>query len=106
MANIGHSIANKSTTQDYNTEVTVTFDKPCRFNDEFHSYMIEYIGTRDNFEKDSHTEEILEVDITTHVYSKLKPQYDYTVSVVIKTENFESKAVQEKFSAPAGGICL
>lgn len=101
--NITYTIANKSTGRDYDTEVRVTFNKPCRFNDKFRSYVINYVGMRDNFDQDNHTDEILKMDTNTHVYSKLKPQYDYTVSVIVKTDNFESNAVQTVFLAPAGG---
>lgn len=83
----------------YNVSAIIELTPGC-FNGEFDSYIISFIGTRNN-DNYSESEPIWDYQNTTYHIS-LKPEYRYVVNVTIKN----SKLITNKtinFTSPTGG---
>lgn len=94
----------------YNVTATITWILPCRVNGKLIGFKGNFDGQREGFERHL-LEWNLEVDDEnrdeedfTYLEMDLKPEYSYTISVIVMIDNFneENERYHAAFESPAG----
>lgn len=85
----------------YEAILTVHYERPCHTYGALIGYSVTLIGEREGKEPQQFTNE---TDLTVYSTTSLKPEYSYTVSVSVLTdEQFQSEPVTRTFVSQAGG---
>lgn len=99
MQNLNYTIVYGETIE-YDPKLTVNFERPCHTYGTFSGYNVSLFGIREG--KQPHAI-IEQTNLTTYTSTLIKPEYNYTVSVSVLTDNYESRSVNLTFSSQAGG---
>lgn len=95
---------------EFSAYVLLTWNSPCKSNGEIEHFEVNFTGYRQNHESTNFTIYLSPAfnpeGSYTYNETDLLPEYDYKVSVRVKTRSVEelSLASEEKFSAPAGSM--
>ncbi|KAI4463580.1 cytokine receptor [Holotrichia oblita] len=87
-------------TENYSSDVEISFDEPCELNDNFDHYAIEILGKRNGHVDDNHKFK-LGYDTQSFLLT-LKPQYTYSGHIDVVTTFHMSSADIDSFVAPSG----
>lgn len=92
-------------TEDYVSYINISFDRPCKLNDNFGSYGVNIVGKRHDFEDDKHIFNITDYKLNYFTFN-LQPEFSYSGEILVLTASAQSITTIDNFTAAAGGKFL
>lgn len=86
--------------EEYQAALSVSFQPPCHTYGILEYYELNLTGLRAGYEDHVIVQNTQNVE---YYIDSLRPEYNYTVQLTVKTRNFKSSAVSENFQSAAGG---
>lgn len=97
---------------EYKANVVVSWTSPCKSNGEIEFFLLKFVGERKGYKMQEFQRSVApsydESGQMTYNETDLKPEFNYTVSVAVKTSGVEqiSTSITDVFDAPSGSKLL
>lgn len=97
--NMQYSVEQNDQTADYDANIGISFQAPCHTYGNLVNYTVTLIGVRNGLSNHS----VVYTGQNMTYQTSLEPQRDYTLEIIVETQNFNSRPTSSTFLSPSGG---